>query len=140
MMGGQLIAPIYADHDKALITIGLRTTSFTGGTQVLSRDAETGRVIRVLGGGVSLFLGSEHHIFLGGMGQQSQIVDAVTGQKAGPTLQHTHGVLAASFSADRRRLLAGGEDGITHLWSVPDGKLLDQRGLHGNCERRSTLS
>ena len=30
-MGGQLIAPIYADHDKALITIGLKTASFSGG-------------------------------------------------------------------------------------------------------------
>jgi WD40 repeat protein/tetratricopeptide (TPR) repeat protein len=128
----QLIAPIYADHDKALITIGLGTASSNNGTQVLCREADTGRVIRALGGSPVLFLGSGQHLFLGGGGEQSQVVDAVTGQEAGPTLQHAHGVLAAAFSADGRRLLAGGEDGIARLWSVPDGKLLDQRGRHAN--------
>jgi WD40 repeat protein len=132
VFGGQLIAPMYADDDKVLITMGLRTASFNDGTQVLCREADTGRVIRELGGNPVLFLGSGRHIFLGGGGRQSRIVDAVTGQAAGPTLRHGYGVLAAAFSADGQRLLAGGEDGIIHLWSVPDAKLLDQRGLHGN--------
>ncbi len=132
VIAGQLIAPLYADHDNALITIGLKTNSYIGGTQVLWRDAQTGRVVRVLDeGGAGLFLGSDRHIFLGGSSRRSQLVDSVTGLAAGPALQHTHGILTAAFSADGRRLLTGGEDGITRLWSVPDGRLIDQRGLHG---------
>jgi serine/threonine protein kinase/WD40 repeat protein/tetratricopeptide (TPR) repeat protein len=131
-IGGQLIAPAYADHDKALITIGVKTPSLRDHRQVVWRDAATGRVIRILGDDkVVLFLGSEHRIFLGGHLRHSQIIDAVTAQKVGPTLQHTHSILTAAFSADERWLLTGGEDGISRLWSVADGKLLDQRGLHG---------
>ena len=133
VMGGQLIAPSYTDHDKALITIGFEAVPFESARQVLCRDAGTGRVIRVLGDQtVGRFLGSERHIFLGGRGRHSRIVDAVSAQNEGPTLQHTHGILTAAFSADGQWLLAGGEDGMSELWSVSDGKLLDHRALRGS--------
>ena len=69
---------------------------------------------------------------LGGLIPYSLLVDAASGLESGSKLQHAHAVLTAAFSADGRRLLTGGMDGITRLWSVPDGKLLDQRGLHEN--------
>ena len=69
---------------------------------------------------------------LGGLIPYSVLVDAASGQESGSKLEHTHAVLTAAFSADGRRLLTGGMDGITRLWSVPDGKLLDQRSLHEN--------
>ena len=82
---------------------------------------------------MDLCLGSEQHIFLGGGIPQSQLVDAVTGQESGADSCNTPTRFStAAFSADGRRLLTGGMDGITRLWSVPDGKLLDQRGLHEN--------
>ena len=81
---------------------------------------------------MDLCLGSEQHIFLGGLIPYSLLVDAASGQESGPKLEHSHSVLTAAFSADGRRLLTGGMDGITRLWSVPDGKLLDQRSLHEN--------
>ena len=126
---GQLYAPVYADHERALITTD-RTLEH--GVRLLWRDAETGRVIRVLQDGMDLCVGSEQHVFLGGLIPYSLLVDAVSGLESGPKLHHAHAVLTAAFSADGRRLLTGGMDGITRLWSVPDGKLLDQRSLHEN--------
>ena len=126
---GQLYAPVYADHDRALITTDLKPER---GLRLLWRDAETGRVIRVLQDGMDLCVGSEQHIFLGGLIPYSLLVDAVSGLESGSKLEHAHAVLTAAFSADGRRLLTGGMDGITRLWSVPDGKLLDQRSLHEN--------
>jgi len=126
---GQLYAPVYADHDRALITTDLKPER---AERLLWRDAETGRVIRVLQEGMDLCVGSEQRIFLAGLIPYSLLVDAVSGLESGSKLEHDHAVLAASFSADGRRLLTGGMDGITRLWSVPDGKLLDQRGLHEN--------
>ncbi len=126
---GQLYAPVYADHDRALITTDFKLER---GLRLLWRDAETGGVLRVLQDGMDLCLGSEQHIFLGGLIPYSLLVDAASGLESGSKLHHAHAVLTAAFSADGRRLLTGGMDGITRLWSVPDGKLLDQRGLHEN--------
>ena len=100
--------------------------------RLLWRDAETGRVIRVLQERYGSCVGSEQQIFAGGLNPFSVLVDAVTGQAAAATAgTHPRG-LTAAFSANGRWLMTGGKDGISRLWSVPDAKLLEQRSLHGN--------
>jgi WD40 repeat protein/tRNA A-37 threonylcarbamoyl transferase component Bud32 len=56
--------------------------------------------------------------------------NALTGQKAEPTLLHPTEVSAAAFSPDRKAVLTGCDDGSTRLWEAATGRPLGAALLH----------
>ena len=115
--------PLFADHGRVLITVGDRETL---SWRAVESGAETRTLaLPELGEGIVSTRLSPDGRYLAMFKFQSphaRLVDAATGHRVGPVLDHKNSVLAVAFSPDSRMLASGSSDNSARVWSVPEGK------------------